>query len=492
LCGCVPFGALLLCAAADARVAWVPRPRPQQPGTKIENLRTGASGWLAPDAINHGVEGYASEVSVLPGDAVHLHVSTAPEADYRIAVFRIGWYGGSGGTLVACVPADCVSFEHGTAQPLPAPDANGEVRAGWPVTDTIRAARDWRSGYYLAKLTLANGGQPNGVLFVVRDQPANASSVLVVAPVNTWQAYNYWGGKSLYDFSSDGRVPANRVSFDRPWSPGSQWQFFAWSVQAIRFLERNGFDVSYTTDVDVDSDPRELLRHTLVVLAGHGEYWTSGERNAFEAARDAGVNLMFLGANNGYWQVRYEDGRRTIVGYKSDADPVKDQSLQSVLFRALRPPRYECSLEGVMHLGSIERPGTAPADYALNPKALADPWFDGTGFTAASVLPGLVGPEWDQVVDPHKAWSCWFPNLTVFFHHEGEPGNADAVRYVAKSGATVFSAGSLGFVWGLDNFPPNTSTPTADPRLQRFLLNALDDMTQGPVPAWLPGPAWSG
>jgi len=486
--GLAVVAALLL---GDGASAWLPRPRPQRQELRLENLRGGVAGWLAPDAVNHGVEGYASEASVLPGESLHLHVSTDPAARYRIAFYRIGWYGGAGGRLVACLPSDCHSFEPGEPRSVPAPDpATGVVRAGWPVTDTIATGPNWPSGYYLAKLTLADGRQANGVLFVVRESPANASSVLVVASVNTWEAYNYWGGKSLYDFSSDGRVPANRVSFDRPWSPGSQWQFFAWGVHAVRFLERNDFDVSYTTDVDVDRNPGELQRHTLVIVAGHGEYWTGRERDAFDAARDAGVNLMFLGANIGYWQVRYEDGGRTIVGYKSDADPVRDPALQTVLFRALRPPRYECALEGVMHMGSIEYPGTPPADYSVNPAALSDPWMDGTGFAAPSVLPGLVGPEWDQVVDPHKAWSCWFPNLTVFFHHEGPPGNADAVRYVAKSGAMVFSSGSLGFQWGLDTFPGSAAT-TADPRLQRFLLNALDDLTQGPVPTWLPGPAWT-
>lgn len=479
--------ALLLGVPANA---WVPHPLPQPPQTTAENLRTGVTGWLSPDAVNHGIEGYASTLSVLPGETVPLHVSTNPAAPYRIQVYRIGWYGSAGGRLVQCIPTDCVSYEQGSPQPIPGPDANGEVRAGWPITDVVRTGADWQSGYYIAKLTLQNGGQPNGILFIVRERPQDASRVLVIASVNTWEAYNYWGGKSLYDFSSDNHIQANRVSFDRPWSPGSQWQFFAWGIHTIRFLERSGYDVSYATDLDVDRDPSLLLRHTLVVVAGHGEYWTSRERDAFDAARDAGVNLAFLGANTGYWQVRYEDDDHTIVSYKSPADPIADPMQKTMLFRALPSPRYECALEGVMHLGSIERSGDPPADYNVNPNALGDPWFDGTGFTATSTLPGLVGPEWDQVVDPHKAYSCWFPNLTVFFHHEGPPGNADAVRYIAKSGAMVFSSGSLGFSWALDSFP-NPAGVHEDPRLEQFMRNALDDMTQGPVASWLPGPSWN-
>src|SRR5438445_11840614 len=112
-----------------------------------------------------------------------------------------------------------------------------------------------------------------------------------------------------------------------------------------------------------------------------------------------------------------------------------------------------------------------PIDYAVNPAALSAPWFAGTGFTPTSVLPDLVGPEWDQVVSPKLAPACKYSNLTVFFHHEGAPGHADAVRYVSPSGARVFSAGSLQFAWVLDTFLTGARGPTgpADPRLQQFM-----------------------
>src|SRR5262249_10979402 len=162
---------------------------------------------------------------------------------------------------------------------------------------------DWTSGYYLARLVRPDGGDPNGVLFVVREAPQHhASTILVEGPVNTWEAYNSWGGRSLY-VATEGASPANHISLDTPWTPGSQWQFFKWSIELVRFLEREGYDVSYTTDIDVDRDPAELLHHSLIVVNGHGEYWTSTMRDAFEAARDARVNLMFMGANIGYWQV---------------------------------------------------------------------------------------------------------------------------------------------------------------------------------------------
>jgi hypothetical protein len=471
---------MLLVGPSAARVARLPRPSRVQ----VENARIGSSTWTAPDAAIRPVDGYASEVSAFPGETVHLHVSTAPAARYRIEIYRLGWYGSAGGRLVDCVPS-CTTSTQGVEQPRPAPDpVTGEVRAAWPVTDTIQVGKAWTSGYYAARLVLPGGGQPSSVVFVVKAPPSVRSKILVVSSVNTWEAYNGWGGKSLYNVSSEG-PPATHVSFDRPWGPGSQGQFFAWGIHLVRFLEREGYDVSYTTELDVDRDPHELLEHRLVMVNAHSEYWTKGMRDAYEAARDAGVNLAFMGANDGYWQVRYADNYRTIVAYKSKADPVADRSQATVQFRALTPPRYECALLGVQHASSIETPGDAPRDYSVNPAAIGDRWFAGTGFTSTSTLPGLVGPEWDQVTSPRMAWTCKFSSLTTLFHYQGAPGNADAVRYVASSGARVFSAGSLQFVWGLDDY--RTGAPgTADPRLQQFMRNAIVELTAPPAGPGMP------
>jgi CPA1 family monovalent cation:H+ antiporter len=155
------------------------------------------------------------------------------------------------------------------------------------------------------------------VPFVVRAAPsAPPSEILVQLPVNTWQAYNNWGGKSLYAFNSTRRKAANHVSFDRPYTDDVKWEIWNHEYPLIRFLEREGYDVSYTTDVDTDRAGGDLLEHRLVVVAGHDEYWTKAIRDAFDAARDSGTNLAFIGANIGFWQVRYEDDGRTIVAYK--------------------------------------------------------------------------------------------------------------------------------------------------------------------------------
>jgi hypothetical protein len=440
----------------------------------IENARPGTAAWYGTPATPHAIEGYSSEVSVAPGETVHFHVSTQPAARYRIEIFRLGWYRGLGGRRVACWPG-CARDEQGaTASMPPQPNSaniGSPVRADWPTTDAVRVRRTWTSGYYEAWFGLTTGdlaGRGSATFFVVRAPPARHAQILVQVPVNTWQAYNHWGGRSLY---SEPKQPAGwRVSFDRPYAGGVDAAFrgdqapLSVEIQLVHFLERSGYDVAYQTDLDTDRDPSSLLRHRLVMTAGHDEYWTKTIRDAFDAARDRGVNLAFMGANVGFWQMRYEDGGRTIVEYRNaQLDPESDPALKTVQFRRLVPPRPECELRGVDWWKGLG----AAHDYAPVAASLNDRWFAGTGFTATSTLPGLVGYEWD-FVEP----GCNVPTPTVLFHYEGKPTNADAVRYQASSGAIVFSAGTLQFSWGLDSFGGHQ----ADSRLQRFMRNALRDL----------------
>jgi hypothetical protein len=343
------------------------------------------------------------------------------------------------------------------------------LRLRWPVTDVVQIGT-WVSGYYLADLVVQSGpparrGSGSWVPFVVREPRSRRSAILVQAAVNTWQAYNGWGGRSLY-WNHTG-VGDDHVSFDRPYDlsgappeggPGANLPS-AWEFPLARFLERGGYDVSYTTDVDTDRLPAELLRHELVMTAGHDEYWTNTMRNAFDAAREHGVNLGFMGANTGYWQMRYENGRRTIVEYRTaDRDPETNPALKTISFRELGRP--ECRLLGVQW-GEI-----GDADYTAVGAGVVpqDPWFVGTGFRRSDVLHDLAGYEYDTLFE-----NCEQPGTVVLFAAR-RPNhlNADAVRYTAKSGSVVFSSGSIRFATDLDNL-----TGHADSRLQRFMRNAL-------------------
>jgi N,N-dimethylformamidase beta subunit-like protein len=318
-----------------------------------ENAQQGTTEWAGPDVRGTAIQGYSSEVSVAPGQTIHFHISTQPAEAYHVHVFRLGWYGGLGGRLLACIPAACGQVSHGKAYPTP---WGGWAGAGWPVSDELTIPVGWPSGYYVAKFELRTGIQEGNAAFqpfVVRPDTERRSSILVQVPVNTWEAYNPWGGKSLYDSNSTG-PRATRVSFERP-LPRSYQPTWEWEIQLVRFLEREGYDVSYQTDLDTDRDPASLLAHRAVLVDGHDEYWTVAIRDAFDAALAKGTNLGFFGANIGYWRMQYEDDQATVHIDKGAGD----------LFRELTPPRPECDLLGVQFEGgqrsSATRPGTTPS-----------------------------------------------------------------------------------------------------------------------------------
>jgi hypothetical protein len=424
------------------------------------------------------IEAYAGAQSVAPGEALALYVRSPQR--YRIDVYRIGWYGGSGGSLVACLPA-CTA----TADPQAQPDASldqqtGEYRAPWRQTDSIPVGADWPSGYYQADV-VGEDGKAFPVPFVVRGTNA---PLLVVAPVNTWEAYNEWGGRSAY---SD-PVSAKVVSFDRPYRLDDAQLPWRLEYPLVRFLESSGYRADYVTDADVDADPGLLTRYHAVLFAGHSEYWTLRMRAGLENATGHGTDVAVFGGNALYWQARYADGaRRSLAEYRSASeDPDPSPRTKTVRWRDAPLNAPECSVLGIEWQGGGSESGAGNHfDYVGSADS---PWFAGTGLGPGATLKGLVDYEWDAVQQgcPRRP-----QGLTVLFHHEGpstpQPRgvytstfltqDADAVTFTTPSNARVFAAGSNYFVYGIDPSGGDAGHPR-DPRLVRFVQNMLDDMAK--------------
>lgn len=429
--------------------------------------------WAAPHARGRAIEGYTVQASVFAGDPLGVCVSTAPTARYEPRVYRLGWYGGAGGRLLAELPRNV-----GLAREVPLPDLEtGIVRAGWPVTDVIRTREEWVSGQYVCVLTLTSGpdaGAAARVPFVVRGAPEERAPILVQTPVNTTQAYNSWGGKSLYTTNSTDGVAAVKVSFDRPVPAFGEANLnarapFIYELALIRWLEREGFEIGYQTDADTHRDPFTLEGPRLIITAGHDEYWTREMRDAFDGALARGVNLMFTGANTCYWQTRYEDSERTAVVYRNARlDPESDPARTTIRFRDLTPPRPERELIGLQYedgLGSVDD----VRDYRFMPGFEADGWAEGVDLDPDRPLERLVGYEWDTLARRHPPPGC----VRILSYEEGAVA-ADCIRWRAPSGARVLAAGSLQFAWGLDDWP---NGGTADPRLQQVMHAAVRDLS---------------
>lgn len=332
------------------------------------------------------------------------------------------------------------------------------------------------SGVYLVKLTTEPIPHDSYIIFVVRDD-ARASDFLFQTSVTTYQAYNNWGGQSLYAFNSVGAEQASQVSFNRPYafsavvdaaSGGGAGDFLTtnsippdypaspagWEYNFVRWLEREGFDVAYTTNIDVHRDGAPLFAHAAFFSVGHDEYWSWQMRNHVELARDRGVHLAFFSANTCYWQIRLEpsgithEPDRTIVAYKEKArwhDPLwLDETVANdghVTTQWRNPPvsRPEADLLGVMY---VESP--VDSDFEV---AEAEHWiFQQTGLRRGDVLPGLLGYEVDGVD------GTGLDAPTVLARARGGAGHGAMTVYVAESGAMVFATGSMQWVWSLDDF----------------------------------------
>ncbi len=288
----------------------------------------GTSDWMFQN-YDEGIAGYPTQTSFNLGQSVPLKIArdtpTPGGTKVDIEVFRMGYYGGEGGRLVHSATNIPVQNNF-TCNP---PDTvTGELScSNWSVTYTIPGQSLPATGIYVAKLTTV-GAEPieNQIVFVIRDDNATVKSqMLFVLPTADYQAYNTWGGKSLYydrlggpnTISGTGR--AVKVSFDRPLYDNNEDRnrFLGPDFETLYWLEKQGYDISYTDDVAVHQNGAALREHDVVIVPGHSEYWSLEEFHAFEAARDAGTSIASFSANTAYWKVRYEKGGRTLVCYKT-------------------------------------------------------------------------------------------------------------------------------------------------------------------------------
>jgi hypothetical protein len=476
-----------------------------------ENAKPGTDNWridLEPsDDWNKQIKGYASAPSVNIGDPLDLYVTVNPVQTFKIEIYRTGYYGGLGGRLLRRV-----TDVAGVKQPdCPLDPATGLTACAWTSSYHFTVPDTWVSGIYLAKLTNAAGFQ-NYIVFVVRDD-ARPSDILLQQSVTTYQAYNNYPndvppgspsgskpqtGKSLYEYNSSdvvlgtGQTRAAKVSFDRPYSnDDGAGDFLDWELYYVRWVEEQGYDVSYTTDVDTHAAGARLLSHKAFLSVGHDEYWSKEMFDAAVAARDGGVNLGFFSGNSVYWQVRFEPSgagaaNRVMVCYKSVAlDPVNGPTT-TVKFRDPPVNRPEQTLMGAMSTG-VQPNGALPAAHVVRN---AGNWvYANTGVMENETIPGVVGYETDRYVNTYPA-PVSVPGtyqLLSTSPYAASPSGTDYANvsiYQAGSGAWVFDASSIEWSWGLYNY----NTQYADPRIQRMTANVLDRFVTagGPPPPAAP------
>jgi hypothetical protein len=474
---------------------------PQNP-IEAENCRLGNpfSEWYIVGAGSPNIQGFATDISVNAGQPVFFKISTDAIL-YRIDIYRLGYYQGDGARLVASIlPLGSL--------PQPQPPCLTDSSTGltdcgdWTISASWAVPSDATSGIYFARLMRLDTGEASPIIFVVRNDSSN-SDILVQTSDTTWHAYNDYGGNSLYVGSPMGH--AYKVSYNRPFNvPNMYTWFFSAEYPMVRWLEANGYDVSYFTGVDTDRNGNLITQHQVFMSVGHDEYWSGGQRANVEVARAAGVNLTFFSGNEIFWKTRWEssiDGTntpyRTLVCYKeSEQNRPFDPADPPTWTGMWRDRRFSPPADGGRPENALS--GTISRVNALRSDAITVPQADGrmrfwrnTSIAAlgpgqmATLPAGVLGYEWDVDDDNGFRPAGLFPLSTTtlpvstYLLDNYTMGNAIATHhltlYRASSGALVFGAGTMYWAWGLDGIHAIPGAPT-DPNMRQATVNLLADM----------------
>ena len=455
------------------------------------------------------IQGFATDISVNRGQTVSFKVDTNA-TDYRFDIYRLGYYGGLGARKIATVTPSATLPQ---SQPACLNDAaTGLIDCGnWAVSGSWAVPADATSGIYLAKLVRTDTGGASHIVFIVRDD-ASVSDLVFQTSDTTWQAYNTYGGKSLYFPSQSER--AYKVSYNRPFNTrsvddGQDWLFNA-EYPMLRWLEANGYDVSYTSGVDSDRNGALIQNHKVFMSNGHDEYWSAGQRANVEAARDAGVNLAFFSGNEVFWKTRWETSidasgtpYRTLVSYKETHDNAKiDPSAEWT--GTWRDPRFSPPADGGRPENALtgtiftvnDGPGSTTSIVVPEAEGKMRFWRNTSianlaAGTSATLPLGTLGYEWDEDLDNGfrptgliRLSNTTVTNINVLqdFGSTFAAGTANHALTLHRttSGALVFGAGTVQWAWGLDANHDRAGTPV-DPRMQQATVNLLADMTVQPA-----------
>ncbi len=419
------------------------------------------------------LEGYASDVSAYPGERIGFHVSTAPAAAFTIDIYRTGYYGGMGGRHMLHMGP----FQ-GEEQPVPLMGMERVRECAWKPLAGVTIPSDWPSGVYLARLALVNQPVQSYIIFIVKSR--RPADILFQCADLTWQAYNKWPGwDSLYDdgtkyfrnsFAYTG--PNVRVSFDRPYGKYGQvhdvclslgsGSYLLWEHPFSFWLEQQGYDVNYCSNLDADRDPDVLTRCRVFLSIGHDEYWTRPMYENVRAARDRGVSLGFFSGNA---------VNHVIAPYSS-----------TVTGKPLRAFSRKVRFTDEDLLMGVKTYGPGYGDYVVR---RADHWvFEGAGMKDGDYIPGLIG--WEYHGTPAKIPGlvelAWSP---LYNYNKNSPrsgaGRHASVIYPGPKGNWVFNAGTIWWAEGLSSPPGHapagsqiSRTFGVDARVQKITRNLLD------------------
>ena len=472
----------------DSSSGWVMR----------ENLRAGTPSWDAgipleysgdytaveknipapsiplPNPKFKAVEGWFDLSSALCGDSVGLHI-TGNNKPVTIKVFRMGYYKGAGARLIekfVTKPVALNSKFKVSAAPV------STVTTSWPVAWVFKVSKATLPGQYLFRLD--DGGGDSSFVPLTITNPQSKSDVTMVSSVLTWQAYNQWGGYSLYKGPNRNKLTrANIVSFNRPYDGAGDGQFRYMEYPILKLAEELGLNLNYVTDLELNKNASSLANTMSVTLGGHAEYWTTQMRASLQSAVNRGVNLVSFGGNELYNRPRYDVKSRLITMWRgSTSDPSRsDPLLATTIWRSPPILQPESLLLGSQYVGlgvdgnyRVQHPDRWPFNTERHP----------------NMMNSIVGLEVDSpLYSPGPAVESLAQAQIIF---SGKKVTTMATYYTNSKDAGILAIGTNGWTCAIDNicpWHPNISKDTqTDSRL--VTLQILRGLVKGPLGKWRP------
>lgn len=462
------------------------------------------SEWSVPNFRDNRIAGFGTKMSLNSGETVRFKINVQGGANFTLKIYRVGYYGGHGARLMC----DLGTLA-GTAQAAGISDpVTGLLDCGnWSESASWNIPVEAVSGLYVAKIERTGGGS-NHIVFIVRND-ASHSDLYLQFPDATWQAYNGYGGNSLYDGTVEGgrgdEGNALKVSYNRPLFPynslfntegrGADWYMNA-EYPMIRWLERNGYDVTYTSCNDVANNGARLLNHKVFISVAHDEYWSKNMRDNVEAARSAGVNLAFFSGNEVYWKTRWEDTDgtedRTLVCYKEGNLANGGWGERTCGFKCDPSPEWT----GLWRTGADHDGGkpenalTGQISWTETPDATIQvpSYYKKLRFWRNTTIPSMgagqvmplgprtLGYEWD-----YEQYAASYPHGRITMSSTTLNSLTHKLSlYRHASGALVFGAGTIQWSWGLDG-DHYSAAPEPNTNMQQATVNLFADMGVQPA-----------
>ena len=412
-----------------------------------ENNLIGSYDWkiLRGQEAGKILQGYLTPQHVKGGEQISIHTSSSLDnCEFYFRIFRLGWYRGAGArqvfrsSILSTKNYGTWSKEDGFENIKG--EANHINGMNWPILFNFEIPSDWTPGCYIVKFsTLDNKSYLHP--FWVCSPKKNESNIAIINSMLSNQSRNWWGGENAMrsilktNNNLDNNRGANVLSFHRPHYNPRGGDELRWNFPLIKWLEKNGINVAFHTDLELETDINLLEEYSYVITTGPMRFWTENTEKALKNLIHQGNHLVHLGSEAGQHIValeKNEDGfYNNIYFQKNEYFPNLGPRLKNLFFSTKASGKNK----------------KAPwKDLKITPKFLKHynlPKFKNKKIT------GLIGSSWDKTI---KNTGVSILTKTKFFTKKLSFSIANSHIRQFPSNGTIFNAGVSNWTWALEEY----------------------------------------